>query len=445
VKRLALAAVLLSALGGPALAHAELVPGTAGAQDSLLAVDSNGSPVVAFVDGAGSIALSTRSSDGVWTSQPVPFARTAARSAVVGLAAHAGRAVVLAEATSGAWLALAEQTGSGWRVRTVATAPAKGVLGFGSLALDAQGRPLVAYTSLLQSRKSALRLVHEDARGRLIGEAITRLGFPKSEEIPMAAPVVLPSGAVRVVEVYSGAAIEWTHKRDGRSWTGQFLYANSLGQPAGTVHAAAKPGGGVWSAWTELFPNYDESHVVLALHADGENATVLSHHALVISLAATPAGAEVAGDDYVDLEGGRTVYAGLVLGEDGTPTELAGNLEGYALDPAGGRQYLLLDAAGLGWYQAASLPSATVSLAAAVDGAAFVLSGRVTGASGGTVELWRETQAGSELAGTLPVAADGTFAASDTPPSRPLTYRAVYRDPTSGLPLASLVRSILGA
>ena len=59
--------------------------------------------------------------------------------------------------------------------------------------------------------------------------------------------------------------------------------------------------------------------------------------------------------------------------------------------------------------------------------------------SGGNVEIWRETQAGAELLTTLPLAADGTFSLTDTPPVRPLTYRAVYRD-ANGLPLSSLVR-----
>jgi hypothetical protein len=45
---------------------------------------------------------------------------------------------------------------------------------------------------------------------------------------------------------------------------------------------------------------------------------------------------------------------------------------------------------------------------------------------------------------TVPLAADGTFTLTDLPPSRPLTYRAVYRD-ASGVPLASLVRTVLGA
>jgi len=442
VKRLALAAALLCTLALPALAHAELVPGTVGAQDALLALEPDGSPLVAYVDATGAVGVATRSADAVWSSRSVPV--RAGSAALVGLAGTPHGTVLLVEATSGAWLQLAEQTPSGWRVRTVASAPAGGILGFAGLAIDRQARPLVAYTTLLASRQSSLRLVHEDAAGRLVGEAVTRKGFPKSNEIPMAAPVVLPNGTERVVEVYSGAAIEWARTKSGKDWTGQFIYANSLGQPAGTVHAIARPGGGVWSAWTELFPSYNESHAVLALHLDGEDAAVLSHHALVIGLAQGATGAMVAGDDYVDLEGVRTVYAGVVLDSAGTAAELAGNLEGYAIDATGAQDYLLLDGTGLGWYRAASPPAASVALAATTSGASFTLTGRVAGVQGGSVELWRETQTGAELAATAPLAADGSFTFTDTPPARPLTYRVVYRDPVTQLPIASLLRDVLG-
>lgn len=439
VKRHALAAALLCVFALPGVARGELVPGSSGAQDSLLAVAADGSPLVSFVDASGTIELATRTVDGVWTVAPLPLG--AGSQALVGLAVTTRGVTLLVEATGGAWLRLAEQTASGWRVRTVATAPKGGSLGFGGLAVDRSGGPLVAYPTLLRSRKTALRLVREDAAGRLVGEAITREGFPKSNELPAAAPVVLPNGALRVIEVYSGAAIAWARTKRPRGWSGQFIYANSLGQPAGTVHAIPGTAGAVWSAWTELFPSSGESHVVLADHAAESKATVLSRHGFVIGLAAGP---EVAGDDYLDLEGGRTVYAGLVLDASGETTELAGNLEGYALEPGGSRDYLLLDAAGLSWYRAPSPPSTTVTLSAGVSGASFVLTGRVAGVSAGSVELWRETQAGSELAATVPLAADGTFGATDTPPVRPLTYRAVYRDPVSQLPLAALLRDVLG-
>jgi hypothetical protein len=203
--------------------------------------------------------------------------------------------------------------------------------------------------------------------------------------------------------------------------------------------------GAVWSAWTELFPSFDESELLLTLHAHGEQTTVLHHHAFLVALAFASTGPEVAGNDYVDLAGARTAYAGVVVDTHGRTVELAGDLYGYAIDAGGGRQYLLLGPDGLGWYRAATAPTAQVTLTAATSGASFALSGRVDGAGGGDVELWRETETGAELAATLPLAADGSFATTDTPSARPLTYRAVYRDPASGLPLASLVRTLLGS
>lgn len=442
MKRLALGAVLLLTLTLPSLARAELIPGSEGAKDSLLAVGADGLPRVAFVAADGSTVFAVRSAAGSWDEQTVPA--PAGSQALVGLELAPAGAVLLTEATDGSRLSLAEQRGSGWQVRTVATAPRKGTLGFGGLAIGHGGLPVVAYAYLLQSRKTFLRLVHEDGSGRLIGEAVTRKGFPPSTELPTVTPVVLPSGAVRIVEAYSGATIEWSRTKNGKDWVGQFLYANSLAMPGGVVRAAADPAGGLWSSWTELFPTYDESQVVLSQHLNGEHTAILSRHAFLVSLALSASGPEVAADDYVDLEGARTVYAGLVIDTQGRTTELAGDLEGYAVDAFGARHYLLLDAAGSEWYRSPTPPAATVELSAAVSGAAFLLSGRVTGAAGGSVEIWRETQAGTEVLTTLPLAADGSFALTDVPPERPLTYRAVYRD-ENGLPLSALVRSVLGA
>jgi hypothetical protein len=444
VRRLALGVAVLSALAAPGLARGELLPGTAGARDSALAVAADGSPVVAFVDSGGAIRLATRSADGIWSAQAVPLA--ADGPDISGLAVGPHGVALLSQPASGVRIDLAERSTSGWRVRTIARRPKNGLLGFGGLALDAAGRPLVAYAQRLSSRKSSLRLVHETAAGRLVTELVTKKGFPSSSAAPVVAPVVLPSGAVRIVEAISGAAIEWSRTKNGKDWAGQFLYANPLAEPAGVMRAAASPGGGVWSAWTDLFQSYDESHVVAETSPSPPRTTVLHRHAFVAGLAPTPAGPEVAADDYVNLEGARTVLAGLILDPTGGVLELGGDLQGYALDAAGGRQYLFRDAPGVSWYRAAAPPTPRVTLTAAVDGASFLLAGRVTGApAGATVELWRETQAGAELLATLPLAADGTFSATDVPPARPLTYRAVYRDPSSGLPVAALVRDVLGA
>jgi hypothetical protein len=447
VRRLALAAVLCSALAAPALVRAETVPGSAGATDSLLALGAGAQPVVAFAAANGSIVVAARAADGGWSQQTLPLAAQSAPPALVGLQAGRTGSVLLLEATDGSRITLAEQQPSGWRVRTVATAPKGGTLGFGGLAVGADGRPLVAYAYLLSNRKSYLRLVHEDAKGRLVGEAVTRKGFPPSTDLPTVSPLVLASGAVRVVEAYSGATIEWSRTRSGKDWTGQFIYANSLAAPAGVLQAFADPAGGTWSAWTELFPDYGESQLVLAQNLNGQRTTILDHHAFLVTLVRTPAGPEVAADDYVELQGGRTVFAGLVLDAQGGSVELDGNLEGYAVEPGGARDYLLLDGAGVEWYRSPTVPTAHVDLSASVSGAAFTLAGKVANGAlpaTGSVEIFRETGVGPELLATLPLAADGTFSLTDTPPSRPLTYRAVYVD-ANGVPVSSLVRTALGA
>jgi hypothetical protein len=444
VRRLALAAAVLAAFAAPGLARAELTPGSTGAQDSLLAIRSDGTPLVAYVAADNSIVLASRNAAGTWTAQPVAMPKLSASPAIVGLAQTATGTALLAEATDGSRLLLAEQRNGVWTTRVIANAPVAGALGFGGLAIDLAGRPVIAYASLVSTRKSALRLVRENAAGKLTSEAITKLGFPSSSDLPTVAPVVLPSGKVRVVEAYSGATIEWYRAKNGK-WMGQFLFANSLAQPAGIARAVPNPAGDAWSTWTELYPSAGESHVILAQNTNADHATILDTHAFVVGLANTPTGPEVAGDDYVDLLGARTVYAGLVLAASGTPVELDGNLEGYAVEPGSGRQYLILDATGVSWYRSPTAPTARVTLSAAVDGASFVLTGRVTGASaGGSVEIDRETGQGQQLLTTVPLAPDGTFTLTDLPPSRPLTYRAVYRD-ANGLPLASLVRDILGA
>jgi hypothetical protein len=435
---------VIAALAAPGLARAELIPGTTGAQDSLLALRSDGTPLVAYVAADGSVVLESRSAAGSWTPQPVAMPKLTSPPAIVGLAQTATGTALLAEATNGSRLVLAEQRQGVWTTRVVANAPAAGALGFGGLAIDLAGPPVIAYASLVSTRKSALKLVRENAAGKLSTEAITKLGFPPSSDLPTVAPAVLPSGKVRIVEAYSGATIEWYRAKNGK-WTGQFLFANAMAQPAGVARAVPNPAGDAWSTWTELYTSAGESHVLLAQNTNANHTTILDTHAFVVGLAGTPAGPEVAADDYVDLLGARTVYAGLVLSTSGTPVELGGNLEGYAVEPGGGRQYLLLDSTGVSWYRSPTSPSARVTLSAAVDGASFVLTGRVTGAApGGSVEIDRETGQGQQLLTTVPLAADGTFTLSDLPPTRPLTYRAVYRD-VNGVPLAALVRTILGA
>ena len=398
VVRVALGAVLASALLLPGLARADLLPGSQGAQDALLAVAPDGSPRVAFVAADGSLQVAARAADGTWSAQTLaglpgqPGARRRPRASLPAARRACSRRTRPAAGSPSPSSRAPPGASASSRAPPRAACSASA----GSRSTPPAGRSSPTRTRS-PSQQSWLRLVHEDARGRLVGERVTRDGFPASEALPAAAPVVLPGGAVRVLETYDSATIEWARTKSHKDWIGQFVYGTTLGSPAGVVQAQAVIGA-VWSAWTELFPSFGESQLLLTVHGHGESTVILSHHAFLVSLALTAGGPEVAGDDYVDLAGARTAYAGIVVDTAGAAVELAGDLYGYAVDASGGRQYLLLDQNGLGWYRAATAPAAKVELAATVDGASFGLSGRVDGVSSGSVEVWRETTAGPELA-----------------------------------------------
>src|SRR5579859_6927009 len=57
VRRLVLGAAVIVALAAPGLARAELIPGSAGAQDSLLAIRTDGTPLVAYVAADNNVVL----------------------------------------------------------------------------------------------------------------------------------------------------------------------------------------------------------------------------------------------------------------------------------------------------------------------------------------------------------------------------------------------------
>jgi hypothetical protein len=181
--------------------------------------------------------------------------------------------------------------------------------------------------------------------------------------------------------------------------------------------------------------------VLLNLRRADEVTDVVVRHGALVALTLGDGAPEVAANDWVDVAGVRD-YAGLIVGRDGDTTELDGRLAGYTAAPNGHRQLLLAGADGLAWYDVAARPSFHVSLTAAADG---LLSGRVDGASGGKVELYREQPGRPRvLIATAPLAADGSFSGRDAVPHSPTLYRAVYRDAASGLPYASLMRTPVG-
>ena len=430
-----LALVGLSALAFAAPAYAERI-GPA-VDDAALASAPDGTPSVAFVrDGATSVA--TRAASGWTTRQVYPAAARIAGLAV----GRDGGADVLLEDPNNRWLTLiTPQT----ITRIVKPGSKVGTLGPAGLALDASGAPVVAYTAMrgrLQPKFGGIPTYLRLARlqgTRLRTSAITRRGFPQSY-VPPAATPVLVDGRIHVVETYTSAAIEWQPKRRG-GWIGQYLFASVFGSPVGPVAAVAAPGGAVWSAWTQDYPEFGETHVMLNLRRDDETTTDLVKHGALVSLTLADGDPEVAANDWVDLSGERD-YAGLITNGGGNAVELDGRLVGYLSTPNGARQVLLVDPDGLEWYGLPSAPSVHVVLTAMSDGR---LSGRVEGAHGGNVELYREQPGRARaLIATVALGADGSFAAQDAAPTSPTLYRAVYRDPTSGAPCAALTRSPIG-
>src|SRR5438270_8967804 len=214
---------LVSALALPAPAKAEIVAPTT--SDGLLAVAADGSPRVAYLSGRD-LVLEQRSGTGWIANGP---GRAPAGAVLFGLVVDgAGRSSVLVEADDGAWLALASR---GRPLRVVAR-PAKGSsFGPAGLTLDAAGRPAFAYAVRQRSGETYLRLVTTDARARLHTHGITKRGFPSSDIVPGAAPVLV-HGRLHVVETYTNAAIDWGPKARG-GWEGQFLFASISGSPQG--------------------------------------------------------------------------------------------------------------------------------------------------------------------------------------------------------------------
>jgi len=419
---------LVTALTLPAPAGAEIVTPTT--SPALLAVAPDGSPRVAFLSGRD-VVVARRTSGG-WKFTGVGRV-PGAKAVLSGLVAdRAGRVSVLVQAENGSWLALARRGG---KLRVVAR-PKKGAsFGPAGLTLDAAGRPAFAYALRLSSAKTWLRLVTNDARGRLRVHGITKGGFPSSTFVPGAAPVLVRR-RLHVVETYTAAAIDWGPKAGG-GWEGQYLFASRIGSPAGRVGAAAT-GATLWSAWTEMT---DETiGVLLTLSAGTQETTTAVEHGIFVSLLLATGRPEVGAYDWTTL-GETPVYAGVLADTAGPFAELDGRLEGYAAAPGGKRQLLLSTASGLEWFEAPARPSIRVSLTA---DAAGLVQGRVDGGAGGVVQIYRETAAGRTGVGTVELAADGSFSLQDAPPASPTLYRAVYVDAPTNIPYASLLRTAVG-
>jgi hypothetical protein len=399
-------------------AGAETVAPTA--ESARLALAPNGTAYVAYVS-SGAVWKARRGPEG-WTTQRVG---SGAGARIAGFAVRAsGRAAILLE--TGREVVLLDEERLRWRRRLVARPASPTVLGGAGLTLDRRGRAVVSYAVRRASRQTFLRLVVLAGTAPPRVTAVTKQGFPESTVAPATAPLLMPNGAIRVVETFAGrgaAALSW--RREGARWWGRVLFASALGTPVGPVFAV--PGGGttVHAAWSVAYPPFGETHVLLATQADRVRSFVLHRNAAVTGLALPAEGPEVAATETVD-----GIHAGHVLGA--SPVELQGRVLGYAAAADGTRHILLDRGRGLEWF---SVPGPLRTRVVLEPG----LTGRVEGATGGTVELYSE-QAGAPPApvASAPVATDGTFAFPST--LAPGRLRAVYPDPVSGLPYAALLR-----
>ena len=419
------------------VAKAELV--TAAQGPAALTVGRDGLPRVAYAEGCV-LHVAVRSAAG-WHDETAASCLPLAANALVvdGIAVDGhGRTSVLVQDETGTAILLVRTAAAGWRTDLLARAGNAGaVLGSAGLTLDARGLPVVAYALRRASHATFLRLVRIGARGGFVTTAITRGGFPASDAPPAAVPVLV-RGRIHVVEAFGSQGIAW--EPAGRTWSGQYLFANTAGLNGGPVFATAFRGA-TWTASTLLEPQFGESDVLLTLENASENTTIVFPHARVAALTLVDGRPEVAANDEVDIADTVDVAA-LVGDEEGNSAELDGAIEGYTAAVNGVRHILLRTQSGLEWFASPTRPSVQVMLDADATGH---LRGRVGGVPGGTVELYREQPyAGRVLVGTVPLAADGSFAAQDTPPTSPTLYRAVYRDPLTGLPYSSLTRTPLG-
>jgi hypothetical protein len=416
------------ALALPSIGRAELV--TQSAEQAVLAVAPDESPRVAYFFGRDLYVA--RRIGGAWGSARI--ARLPGPLAVLAgsVVEPKGRVVVLAEDAGGKWLVLIR----GRQVLPIARARGTETLGPGGITLDARGRPAVAYAVRLSSGKTYLRLVTIDALGRTHSRGITSKGFPKSEVVPAAAPVLV-GPRLHVVETYNAAAIDWGPK--GKSWEGQYLYAGRFGGVGGPI-GAISAGGTLYAALTLDLPQLGESNVIAVTSQTTQESNVVFPHALFVSLALQRTGLEIGANDFVETDSG-SVFAALVALPSLT-AELDGRLDGYAAIAEGSRYVLLAHPTGLEFYAVPALLPVSIDLDVTRLGDTVSFNGVVSGSGGGEVELYRETPSAREFVGHAQVRSDGSFGnVQESPAPADSFYRAVYREPTTGLPYASLLRS----
>jgi hypothetical protein len=196
----------------------------------------------------------------------------------------------------------------------------------------------------------------------------------------------------------------------------------------------------LWSAWTQVYPETTPEDLVVLLSSSSEAQTTLElTHGIFVSIASGESTPEVAAYDWVTIGDGFPVYAGLVLqAPGGQAWQLDGRLESFAIGRDGARQLLLFREGELQWFRSpGALPGIRLTMRP-VD-ASGQTSGNVAGATGGTVQIYRELPyAARELVATSPVTPDGSFQATGLGSSSDNLYRAVYIDPATTVPFSFL-------
>jgi hypothetical protein len=170
--------------------------------------------------------------------------------------------------------------------------------------------------------------------------------------------------------------------------------------------------------------------------------------ALTSALALPSTGPEVAANQWISesdlgLIGDSNVWAGTIV-RGRSKVELDGWIAGFALAPRGGRDLLLGGPDGLRWFRVPRRVTTKVTIEASDNGDSVLLDGRVAGVAGGTVTIYRERPGEARTAIGRAAINAGEYSFVDHPSGRPLVYRAVWTDRTTGVPYAALLRKPVG-
>jgi hypothetical protein len=425
--RLLLPLALAAGLFWAAAARTAPIAGTEGVEEA--AYSAGVRPSVAFVRGRD-LYVGSRSAE--WS-----VTRRAALPDANGrvVAVRAGYALV--ESRTGAWLRFYTSTGATqWRSVRIVAVPKNAQLGPAGMTLTRRGRPLVAYSIRRRDQSTELWLAEVRQNLHVARTRVTRRGFPSSSVPPASTPLLMPNGTIRVVQTFSqrGAnAIFW--RREGDRWWGRVLYASALGSIGLPIFPLVSGTGGddLFLAWTIAYPTQRELHVLLTSRVDRSASVIVHRNAIAAGLVFGPNGPEIAANESV-----AGLYAGLILFpwivnssiQPSPPMELDGKIVAYARNEQGW-QVLLARNGTLDWFQSTEVPHVRIFPEAG-------LSGRVEGATGGVVRVYRE-RAGEPrvLVAEAAVGTDGRFTAADAAPVSSTRYRFVYE---ADFPYSHLVR-----